>query len=66
MTVEVRADRDQCIGSENCCRWAPNTFGIDAEGKVQLLPSGGDPDDSVVNAVEGCPVSALSIDLDRQ
>jgi ferredoxin len=61
MTIKVRADRELCIGSENCTRYAPNSFETDLEGKVTVLPSSEDSDQSIRTAVQACPVGAISI-----
>ena len=62
MALDVRADRDKCMGSGNCAFHAPNTFDIDDEMKVVIVDPHGDPDDRLRLAVEGCPTLALSID----
>jgi len=57
----IVVDRERCIGSGNCCFYAPNTFDLDDELKsVVIDPEGDDPAD-VRAAVEGCPVNAISI-----
>jgi len=62
MALDVRADRDKCMGSGNCAFHAPNTFDIDDDMKVVIVDPHGDPDDQLRHAVEGCPTLALSID----
>jgi ferredoxin len=57
----IVVDRERCIGSGNCCFYAPNTFDLDDELKsVVVDPAGDDPAD-VRAAVEGCPVTAISV-----
>jgi ferredoxin len=57
----IVVDRELCIGSGNCCFYAPNTFDLDDELKsVVVDPAGDDPAD-VRAAAEGCPVNAISI-----
>ncbi len=60
-TPDVRIDRELCIGSENCLRYAPATFETDGEGKATLKPEPRDPDDVIAVAVSACPVGALSL-----
>ncbi len=61
MSRRIVIDRERCIGSGNCCFYAPATFDLDEELKSVLLdPEGDDPGD-VDAAVEGCPVHAISI-----
>jgi ferredoxin len=54
-------DRERCIGSGNCCFYAPSTFELDEELKAVVLDPGGDDPADVRAAVEGCPVNAISI-----
>jgi ferredoxin len=54
-------DRERCIGSGNCCFYAPSTFELDDDLKsVVVDPKGNDPAD-VRAAIEGCPVNAISV-----
>jgi ferredoxin len=59
--VRIEIDRDVCIGTENCSRYAPATFDVDDEGKVVQIGTGADSDDAIHTAVESCPTGALSI-----
>jgi ferredoxin len=61
MSLDVRIDRERCIGAENCLRYAPRTFETDAEGKSMLKAGPHDPDETVRIAVTSCPVGALSL-----
>ena len=61
MTLEVRVDRDRCMGSGNCAFRSPATFDLDDEGLAIVV---GDPtadEDRVRHAVDECPTRALSI-----
>jgi len=60
-TMRIEIDRDVCIGTENCNRYAPGTFEVDDEGKVVQIDINGDTDDAIRTAVESCPTGALSI-----
>jgi ferredoxin len=57
--VRVTADRELCIGSENCTRYAPKTFSTDAEGKVVVAEPIDDDEDTVRTAASACPMGAL-------
>jgi ferredoxin len=57
----IVVDRERCIGSGNCCFYAPNTFDLDDELKSVVIDPGGDDTADVRAAVEGCPVNAISI-----
>jgi ferredoxin len=59
-TVEV--DHAVCIGAAPCSAMAPNTFGIDANGKAVILDSADQDDiDTIMNAARSCPVAAIRI-----
>jgi len=59
--MRIEIDRDVCIGTENCNRYAPGTFEVDDEGKVVQIGNDADSDDAIRMAVESCPTGALSI-----
>jgi ferredoxin len=59
--LEVRVDRERCMGSGNCAFRAPATFDLDDHDVAIVV---GDPavDEHAVHlAVEECPTNALSI-----
>jgi ferredoxin len=58
---EIRVDRSRCMGSGQCCWYAPNTFDQDDETIAIVIDPGGDPADAIRAAVESCPTQALSI-----
>jgi ferredoxin len=57
----IVVDREVCIGSGNCCFYAPNTFDLDDELKSVVVDPAGDNPADVRAAAEGCPVNAISI-----
>jgi ferredoxin len=63
--MEVRADRDRCIGAGNCVLAAPTVFGqSEDDGTVDVLdttPSAAHHE-AVQRAVALCPAEALSLD----
>ena len=61
MTVEIRIDREKCMGSGNCSFWAPGTFDLDDEGVANVVDPEGDTDDKVVLAAQGCPTQAIAV-----
>lgn len=62
MTLEVRIDRELCMGSGNCAFHASRTFDLDDQLKAIVIDPAGDPDDKIRLAVDGCPTMALSLD----
>ena len=59
--MRVAIDRDVCIGTENCNRYAPGTFEVDDEGRAVQIGDGVDSEEAIRTAVESCPTGALSI-----
>ncbi len=61
MAVEIRIDREKCMGSGNCSFWAPSTFDLDDEGIAIVVDPEGDSDEKVILAAQGCPTQAISV-----
>ena len=57
---EIRVDRTLCMGSGQCCWYAPNTFDQDDETIAIVTDPEGDPDEAIRTAVESCPTQAIS------
>lgn len=64
MVAVVRADFEVCQGYANCVMTAPEVYDIDDDGTVVLLKEEISDDEraKVQEAVNSCPVSALSIE----
>jgi ferredoxin len=58
---EIRVDRNLCMGSAQCCWYAPNTFDQDDETIAIVVDQHGDPAQAIRTAVASCPTGALSI-----
>jgi ferredoxin len=59
-TVEV--DHSVCIGAAPCTAMAPNSFGLDGEGKAGILATIDQDDiETILNAARACPVAAIRI-----
>ena len=61
MAVEIRIDREKCMGSGNCSFWAPSTFDLDDEGIAIVVDAEGDPDEKIILAAQGCPTQSISV-----
>lgn len=59
--IEIKIDRETCMGSGNCQFWAPNVFDLDDEGVAVVVDGSGDPQDKIVNAARGCPTQAITV-----
>jgi ferredoxin len=63
--VRIEIDREKCMGSGNCGFWAPHVFDLDDEGIAYVVDPGGDPEDKIVLAAEGCPTQAITVHRDE-
>jgi ferredoxin len=61
MGLEIRIDREVCMGSGNCGFWAPGVFDLDAEGIAVVLDPTAAPEERIVAAAQGCPTQAISL-----
>lgn len=61
MSRKVVVDQELCIGCGTCVGLCPNVFELDEEqGKSQvIMPEGGD-EACIQDAIDSCPVSAIS------
>ena len=59
--VEVRVEKDKCIGTGNCIDLAPGVFEFDAEGKSSVIDASGADDETLKEAAESCPVEAITL-----
>ncbi len=59
--IEVRIDRERCMGSGNCLFWAPETFDLDDEGRSVVLDPEATEEERLRMVTEGCPVGAISL-----
>jgi ferredoxin len=57
---QIRVDRSLCMGSGQCCWYAPNTFDQDDETIAIVIDPQGDTEEAIRSAVGGCPTGALS------
>ena len=60
----IVVDRELCMGSGMCIVYAPGTFAHDDETKAVVVDPEGDPIESIRNAMQACPTSAISLTED--
>lgn len=59
---KIIVDQNKCIGCGLCATIAPETFEIDPNtGKSKIRNNKGDSDRQIQEAIESCPVDAISI-----
>jgi ferredoxin len=61
MTLEIKIDREACMGSGNCAFYAPATFDLDDEMKAVVIDPDGDAEERIRLAADGCPTRAISL-----
>jgi ferredoxin len=61
MPLEIRIDRGECIGSENCCVAAPGVFALDTAGVAEVVDPAAESEESILIAARDCPTKAISI-----
>ncbi|KFF95136.1 ferredoxin [Streptomyces europaeiscabiei] len=66
--MDIAIDHDRCIGAGQCALVAPEVFDQRDDGLVLLLVERPDDAglDAVREAVESCPMRALSVGEDRR
>ena len=61
MDVEIRVDRNRCIGTGQCVFVAPGVFDQDGEAKAVVADPHGEPEERIVHAVIACPMQAITL-----
>ncbi len=61
MALDIRIDRETCMGSGNCAFWAPGVFDLDDDGIAVVLDPTAADDDKIIMAAQGCPTQAISV-----
>jgi len=63
--LQVRVDRDLCIGVGNCVAFAPTVFKLDKDNKARVLDPSSIDDDTLLEAAESCPEQAIIVEDDE-
>jgi len=59
--MQIRIDRERCMGSGSCQFHAPHVFDLDDDCKAVVVDAEGDSPEAVRNAAEGCPTHAIAL-----
>lgn len=51
---------DICIGCTLCTQICPNVFAMQDDGKSKAVNSTGDTEEKIQQAIDACPVTAIS------
>ena len=59
--TKVSVDHDVCVGSTMCTQIAGNVFSLNKNMQSEVANTSGDSRDTIMEAVDNCPVRAISI-----
>ena len=62
--MEVKVDRDLCVGVSNCVAIAPTVFKLDKEDKAMVLDPSSVDEDNLLEAAKSCLENAIIIEDD--
>ncbi len=60
--LKITVDREACIGDGACCTDAPDTFEMDDDDIAVVKEPVGDDRDTILEAAENCPTSAIKVE----
>lgn len=60
--MPLNVDKEKCIGCGACASIAPNTFKMGDDGKSEVINESGDTNEVIQQAVDSCPVQAISLE----
>lgn len=63
--MKVKVDRNLCVGAGNCVVIAPKVFKLDAKNKAIVLDPTSAGEDTLREAAESCPASAIILEDDE-
>jgi len=66
VALDIKIDREACMGSGNCSFWAPGVFDLDDDGIAIVTDPEGEPEDKIILAGQGCPTQAIAIFRDGE
>ena len=56
----IKIDTSACIGCGTCVALAGKSFKMEDDGKAHVLNPAGDTEKVIKNAIDSCPVTAIS------
>jgi ferredoxin len=57
---KAKVDKSKCIGCGTCVALAGKSFKLGEDGKAQPIDPAGDEESTIQNAIDSCPVGAIS------
>jgi ferredoxin len=59
--LEIKVDREACIGDGACCNDAPETFEMDDDDIATVKKPWGDARETILEAAQNCPTDAIKV-----
>jgi ferredoxin len=60
--LKVWVDHTACVGNAMCESIAPKVFRLNDDRQSEVVDSGADTEEKVLEAAENCPVSAIIVE----
>jgi len=57
---KLKIDQEKCIGCGLCASIAQETFRLNQEGKAEVTSQSGNEEAKIREAIDSCPVTAIS------
>jgi len=59
--LRTTVDHSVCTGNAMCVHIAPKSFALNDDRQSQVMDDNGEPRETVMEAAEACPVSAITV-----
>ncbi len=59
--LNIAVDLNVCVGNAMCETFAAHTFALNDDRQSSVVNPEGDPEETVLEAAENCPVSAITV-----
>ena len=56
----LTVDKNKCLGCGTCVSLCPKVFKLGDDGKAEVIDKSADTDENIKNAIDSCPVGAIS------
>ena len=60
--LKITVDYNVCVGNAMCETFAENTFGLNDDRQSYVKDPAGDPEETIIEAAENCPVTAITVE----
>ena len=64
--MEIKVDKNLCIGCGLCTTIAPDSFRLGDDGKSEVTDSSEGSEESIQEAIDSCPVQAICKGSDQE